>query len=108
MSRVDIDRLSLRLDGIEPETARAAIQGLEAEVLRRLSVRGVDALALRALSPSVRLPAIHASAGLDAETLRASIADGLVALLGVSPSVVATSETDSSNAAPPRGQTEEP
>jgi hypothetical protein len=81
MNGIAIDRLALRLDGVDPETARAAVEGLEAELLRRLSVRGVDAAALRTLSPSIRLPRIRTGVALDAETLRASIADGLVALL---------------------------
>lgn len=81
MSIIAIDRLALSLDGVDPETARVAVEGLEAELLRRLSVRGIDTLALRALSPSIRLPRIQAGTGIDAETLRAGIADGLVALL---------------------------
>lgn len=104
MSRIEIERLSLRLDGIAPEIASDAIHGLEAELLRRMSVRGVDPLALRALSPSLRLPAIHAAPGLDAETLRASIADGLIALLGLAPAGAGTT----SNAASSSGHTEEP
>lgn len=81
MSDITIGRLALTLHGVSTEIAVSALQGLEGELARRLSVRGIDATALRDLSPTIRLPAITATAPLSAEDLRAHIADGLVSLL---------------------------
>lgn len=81
MTRIGIDRFALRLHGVSAETARAAIAGLDAELLHRLNLRDLDASALRDLSPSIRLPPIQAGTPLDAESLRARIAEGLAAFL---------------------------
>jgi hypothetical protein len=78
VSAVVIDRLAIRVDGLSAETVRAAMDGLSAELLARLTVRGLDAARLQGLSPSIRLPDVDAGGGLDAESLRARIADGLV------------------------------
>jgi hypothetical protein len=78
MSAVVIDRLAIRIDGLSAETVRVAMEGLSAELLARLTVRGLDAARLQSVSPSIRLPQIDAGTGLDAESLRARIADGLV------------------------------
>lgn len=81
MTRIGIDSIALRLHGIPAETARAAVAGLDAELLHRLNLRDLDASALRDLSPSIRLPSIEAVTPLDAESLRARIAEGLAAFL---------------------------
>lgn len=81
MTRIGIDRLALRLHGISADTARAAVAGLDTELLHRLNLRDLDASALRELSPSIRLPPIEAGTPLDAESLRARIAEGLAAFL---------------------------
>jgi len=86
MTRLNIDRIALRLHGIPAEVAQAAIDGLDAEILRRLQVVGIDAAALSGLSPNLRLPSIHSAEPLDAESLRARLADGLIGLL--SPTVM--------------------
>ena len=78
MSAIRIDRLALRVQGISAESVRAAFEGLDQVLLERLSVRGLDVTRLGDLSPSIRLPAIAAAPGLDAESLRARIADSLV------------------------------
>jgi hypothetical protein len=78
VSAVHIDRLAIRVDGLSAETVRLAMDGLSMEILARLSVRGLDAARLQDVSPSVRLPQIDAGSGLDAESLRARIAQGLV------------------------------
>jgi hypothetical protein len=57
------------------------MEGLETELLRRLQMRGIDQSALSGLSPSIRLPAIHSLTPLDADSLRARLADGLIDLL---------------------------
>lgn len=85
MSAVLIDRLAIHVDGLSAETVRLAMDGLNMEILARLSVRGLDAARLRDLSPSVRLPQIDAGNGLDAESLRARIAQGLVDWLADQP-----------------------
>jgi hypothetical protein len=81
MTSIRIDRIALRLHGISAETAQAAMEGLETELLHRLQMRGIDSSALSGLSPSIRLPAIHSLTPLDAESLRARLADGLIDLL---------------------------
>lgn len=84
MSDIRIDRILLTLDGIPAPLASAAVDGLAAELTRRLSVRGLDVAAVHGLGPSVRLPALELSdalGSLDAETLRGLIADGLLAVL---------------------------
>jgi hypothetical protein len=86
MTRLHIDRIALKLHGISTDIAQAALAGLDNEMLRRLQLRGLDSSALSGLSSSVRLPSIHSSIPLDAETLRMQIADGLMTLL--SPEVI--------------------
>lgn len=81
MSRLNIDRMSLRLHGLSENVARAALDGLDTEILRRLQVRGLDASALSGLSSNLRLPTIHSSIPLDAENLRKHIADGIMSFL---------------------------
>ena len=81
MNDIRIERLVLTLNGVSAEIAQSAIDGLESELTRRLSVRGLDAAALRDLAPAIRLPSIDANGALDAETLRALIADGLTDFL---------------------------
>jgi hypothetical protein len=81
MTHIRIDRIALQLHGISAETAQAAMEGLETELLRRLQMRGIDHTALYGLSPSIRLPAIHSLTPLDADSLRARLADGLIDLL---------------------------
>lgn len=78
MSTIRIDRLGLRVQGVSAELLRLALDGLDAALLSRLSVRNLDSARLRDVSPSIRLPAINVGPGLDAESLRARIADGLV------------------------------
>ena len=90
---IRIGTLSLRMQGVAPEVAQKAVAGLEAELLRRWSVRGIDALALRDQSPSLRLP-LNAQATIDAETLRAAIAEGLVSALSPRPRASGTEEGD--------------
>jgi hypothetical protein len=81
MTRLHIDRIALKLHGVPTDIAQEALAGLDNEVLRRLQLRGLDSSALSGLSPRVRLPSIHSSIPLDAETLRMQIADGLMTLL---------------------------
>jgi hypothetical protein len=81
MSELRIDRITLTLDGVPASIANAAIEGLDAELTRRLSVRGLDVAALRDLSSTLRLPPIETGAAVNAETLRGLIADGLIAVL---------------------------
>ncbi len=81
MTRLNIDRIALQLHGISAEVAQAALEGLETELLHRLQMRGIDHSALSGLSPSIRLPAIHSLTPLDADSLRARLADGLIDLL---------------------------
>ena len=81
MSRLNIDRMSLRLHGLSEDVARAALDGLETEILRRLQMRGLDASALSGLSNNLRLPTINSSISLDAVSLRKHIADGIMNLL---------------------------
>lgn len=95
MTDLRIDRVLLTLDGIPAETASAAVDGLAAELTRRLSVRGLDIAAMSDLGPTVRLPAIEADRELDtldAETLRGLIADGLMRFL--SPAVTRAADTE--------------
>ncbi|KFN42202.1 hypothetical protein [Arenimonas oryziterrae] len=94
MSAIRIDRLSLRVQGISAESVRAAFEGLDAVLLDRLSVRGLDVARLGDLSPSIRLPAIAAAPGLDAESLRARIADSLVDWLARGPEKQDDTEED--------------
>lgn len=94
MSALRIDRIVLTLNGFSGEIAQAAIDGLEDELTRRISVRGLDAAALRDVAPSIRLPAIEATGAVDAETLRALIADGLMAFLSPSATKTAATEVD--------------
>jgi hypothetical protein len=81
MTRLHIDRIALKLHGVSTDIAQEALAGLDNEMLRRLQIRGLDSSALSGLSSSVRLPSIHSSIPLDAETLRMQIADGLMTLL---------------------------
>ena len=81
MSRINIDRMSLRLHGITTDVAQAGLDGLDTEIIRRLQIRGLDASALSGLSNNLRLPSIHSSIAVDAETLRIQIADGIMGLL---------------------------
>ena len=90
MTGLNIDRIMLTLHGVSTEIAQAAVDGLEHELARRLSIRGVDASALRDLSPSIRLPAIESAMPFDAESLRACIAEALVAFLSTAATVAAT------------------
>jgi hypothetical protein len=94
MSALRIDRIALTLNGFSGEVAQAAIDGLEDELTRRFSARGLDAAALRDVAPSIRLPAIEATGSIDAETLRALIADGLMALLSPPATQTAATEAD--------------
>jgi hypothetical protein len=82
MSGINIDRIALRLDGVSAEIAQAALDGLDGELTRRLGMRGIDLAALGSLPPSVRLPMIDPATPLDADSLRACIAEGLAAFLG--------------------------
>ncbi|MGH8106939.1 MAG: hypothetical protein ACREO1_10570 [Arenimonas sp.] len=81
MSRLNIDRMSLRLHGISTDVAQAALDGLDIEIIRRLQIRGLDGSVLSGLSSNLRLPSIHSSIAVDADTLRRQIADGIMALL---------------------------
>jgi hypothetical protein len=81
MTRLHIDRMALKLHGVSTDIAQAALDGLDSEMARRLQLRGLDSSALSGLSSSLRLPSIHSSIPLDAETLRMQIADGLMTLL---------------------------
>jgi len=81
MTRLNIERIALRLHGIPAEIAQAAMVGLDAEILRRLEIRGMNAAAFSGLSPSLRLPAIHSNEPVNAENLRTQLADSLVGLL---------------------------
>jgi hypothetical protein len=81
MTRLHIDRIALKLYGVSTDTAQAALDGLDNEIVRRLQIRGLDSSTLSGLSSSLRLPSIHSSIPLDAETLRMRIADGLMTLL---------------------------
>ena len=95
MTELRIDRVLLTLDGISADLASAAVDGLEAELTRRLSVRGLDVAAFSELGPTVRLPSIEADrtlGALDAETLRGLIADGLMGFL--SPAATRTADTE--------------
>lgn len=53
--RIDIDRLHLRLRGIPPQRARAALNGLGEQVLRELAQRGE----LRGRSGQIRLGTVQ-------------------------------------------------
>ena len=81
MTRLRIDRIALKLHGISSETAQAAMEGLDTALLQRMQMRGMDHSALSGLANTLRLPAIHALMPLDAESLRAKLADGLIDLL---------------------------
>jgi hypothetical protein len=81
MTRLHIDRIALKLHGVSSQIAQTAIEGLDTEITRRLHIRGLDAAALSGLSPTLRLPAINSQTPLDAESLRAHIADGFMSLL---------------------------
>ena len=81
ITRLHIDRIALKLHGVSTEIAQAALDGLDSEMVRRLQLRGLDSSALSGLSSSLRLPSIHSSIPLDADTLRMQIADGLMTLL---------------------------
>jgi len=94
MNDVRIERIVLTLNGVSAEIAQSAIGGLESELTRRLSVRGLDAAALRDVAPVIRLPAINANGRVDAETLRALIADGLIAFLSPPATGVVDMEAD--------------
>jgi len=80
MTQLTIDRIALRLHGVSTDVAQTALAGLDAEIIRRLRARGIDANALSGIAASVRLPSIHATQPLDAESLRAKLADGLIDL----------------------------
>lgn len=81
MTRLHIDRVAMKLHGIPVQVAETAVAGLDNELLRRLQLRGVDPATLAGLPSTLRLPPIHPSLPLDAEALRARLADGLMALL---------------------------
>ena len=81
MTRLHIDRIALKLHGVSADIAQDALAGLDNEMLRRLQIRGLDSSVLSGLSSSVRLPSIHSTVPLDAESLRMQIADGLMTLL---------------------------
>lgn len=81
MTQLNIERIALRLHGVSTDIAQTALDGLDAEIVRRLQVRGIDANALSGMTAALRLPAIHATQALDAESLRATLADGLIDLL---------------------------
>ncbi len=74
-----IDRVGISLDGVSQEIAAAAMSGLEGELARRL-----DPLALRAAVftrtdlAEIALGPLTAPANIDAEGLRALIADALI------------------------------
>jgi hypothetical protein len=78
---VDVGALRVRISGVSGEVATAALEGLESELLRRIGVRGIDALAVAALAPSTRIPALHVGPDLDAAALRDAIAQCLVDVL---------------------------
>ena len=85
MTQLNIERIALRLHGVSTDIAQAALVGLDAEIVRRLQARGIDANALSGMASGMasglRLPSIHAAQSLDAESLRAKLADGLIDLL---------------------------
>ena len=81
MTRLNIDRIALRLHDVPTEIAQSALDGLGAEMSRRLQIRGIDATALSGLSSNLRLPSINSQEHLDAESLRSKLADGLMGLL---------------------------
>lgn len=81
MTQLNIERIALRLHGVSTDIAQAAIDGLDAEIVRRLQVRGIDVNALSGMVSGLRLPSIHATQSMDAESLRAKLADGLIDLL---------------------------
>lgn len=85
MTRLNIDRIALRLHGVPSEIAQAAMDGLDTEILRRLQVRGINAAALSCLSSSLHMSSIHSTEPLDAESLRSKLADGLMDLLAPAP-----------------------
>jgi hypothetical protein len=95
MTHLHIDRIALKLHGVSTDIAQGALDGLENEMARRLQLRGLDSSALSGLSSSLRLPSIHSSIPLDAETLRMQIADGLMALL--SPEVMSNRDVPTTN-----------
>ncbi|WP_372530474.1 hypothetical protein AB8810_23820 [Xanthomonas sp. NCPPB 3005] len=76
-----IDRLTLHLQGVRPDLARAALDGLDIELLHRLDTRAIDPARWRALAPTLRLPPVDARGATDPALLRGLIADGLAALL---------------------------
>ena len=78
MNDIRIERLGLKIHGVRADIVRSVLDGLDRELARRLDGRAVDRRRLLALSPAVRLPTIDAGAGLDPETLRARIVEGLV------------------------------
>ncbi|PUA29327.1 MAG: hypothetical protein B0W54_01630 [Cellvibrio sp. 79] len=81
MTQLNIERIALRLHGVSSDIAQAALDGLDAELIRRLQMRGIDANELSGMASGLRLPSIHATQPLDAESLRAKLADGLIDLL---------------------------
>lgn len=80
MTQLNIDRIALRLHGVSTDVAQTALAGLDAEIIRRLHARGIDANALSGMTSALHLPSIHATQPLDAESLRAKLADGLIDL----------------------------
>jgi hypothetical protein len=95
MTRLHIDRIALKLHGVSADIAHDALDGLDNEMARRLQLRGLDSSALSGLSSSLRLPSIHSSIPLNAETLRMQIADGLMTLL--SPEVMSNRDVPTTN-----------
>jgi hypothetical protein len=81
MTRLHIDRIAMKLHGVPVQIAEAALSGLDSELLRRLQRHGIDPAALAGLPSTLRLPPIHSLLPLDADALRARVADGLMALL---------------------------
>ena len=88
-TRIAIDSLALTLHGVSAEIAQAALTGLDVALARRLNVRAFDHTRWRE-PMSLRLPPIQASHGIDAETLRGLIADGLAQLLQAPPRAAAS------------------
>lgn len=81
MIRLTIDRIAMKLHGVPVPVAESALAGLDGELLRRLQLRGVDPAMLAGLPSTLRLPPIHSPRPLDADALRARVADGLMAVL---------------------------
>lgn len=79
---IDIARLNLSLHGISAEVVEAAMQGLDAELGRRLGVRrlgqGLSSKTARVDLPELALSPIHLNTALNVAGLRGLIADRLL------------------------------